>query len=160
MTKAAQLAIQAAGPAFAAYPSTSQTVGGSVTTKLQVDTEFFDTASCFNNTGSTVNGIPAYAFKPNVAGYYQIQGSATFPINASTAGVGAVLYKNASQYLWAGCAGNVFLYPTATVATLIYLNGSTDYVELYIYNGTGGSATTSAGAPSYSQFSGALVRAA
>ena len=54
-------------PAFGAYSNTNQTVSNNTGTVLSANTEEFDTASRFNNTGSTVGGIPAYAFLPNVA---------------------------------------------------------------------------------------------
>ena len=55
-------------PAFSAYLGTSQTVTTDVATKLQLNTEVFDTASAFDSTTN-------YRFQPTVAGYYQLNGN-------------------------------------------------------------------------------------
>lgn len=53
--------------------------------------------------------------------------------------------------------------PNATLAggvsALIYLNGSTDYVELWGYNGTAGATNTQVGQP-YTWMTGFLARSA
>jgi len=116
------------GPAFSAYQSSAQALTSNVTTKVIFQTEEFDTASCFNNTASTVGSIPAYAFLPNVAGYYQVNGS-TRANTANTSGQ-TFIYKNGSNFK----AGVFILTYGAqlTVNALIYLNGSTDYLEIYV----------------------------
>lgn len=56
------------GPAFSAYQSTQQTgISVGVFTKVNLQTEEFDTNSCFDTSTST--------FTPNVAGYYQVSGT-------------------------------------------------------------------------------------
>jgi len=113
-------------PAFSAYLSANQTVTTSTFTLIQIDTKEFDTASRFNNTGSTVGGIPAYSFLPNVAGYYQVSIS-TYP-NTTVTVHNCYIYKNGVQYK--GFGGT----PTsAALSTLLYLNGSSDYISLYIF---------------------------
>ena len=125
------------GPAFSAYFSGTQSVSSNTITKVTLNTEYFDTASAFNNTGSTVGSTPAYAFLPLVAGYYQfsygVYGKGT---NPTVQAANAQLYKNgvepvgtystgSSQYALSAAEIN------STGAFLLYLNGSTDYVELY-----------------------------
>lgn len=114
------------GPAFSAYVSASQSMTQNTFTKVPHNTKEFDTASCFNNTGSTVGGIPAYAFKPNVAGYYQVS-AVNYPATTVTA-VLCAIYKNGSSFktVWATTA-------SGSVSALIYMNGSTDYLESYTY---------------------------
>ena len=46
-----------------------------------------------------------------------------------------------------------------STSVILYLNGSTDYVELYGYQATGGTVSTSPGAD-VTVFSGVLMRAA
>ena len=114
------------GPAFSAYLSANQTIASSNFLTVFINTEEFDTASCFNNTGSTVGGIPAYSFLPNVAGYYQVS-VATYP-NTTVTTHNCYIYKNGVQYK--GFGGT----PTsAAFSTLIYLNGSSDYISLAVY---------------------------
>ena len=60
-----------AAPAFSAYQSTGQTLSSSTWTKIQLQTEEFDTASCYDNATN-------YRFTPNVAGYYQVNGVFAF----------------------------------------------------------------------------------
>ena len=140
------------GPALSAYQSVSQTLGGAA--KIQFQTEEFDTASCYNNTGSTVGGIPAYAFLPLVAGYYQV--SASLSENTTLCGVQLFLYKNGSAYK------NLYNVTDTVVngaqgSALVYLNGSTDYIE--IYGAFNVSQSTQAQAVS-TYFQAAMVRSA
>lgn len=130
------------GPAFCANAASQQTgISATVFTQVALGTKDFDTASCFNNTNATVNGIPAYAFKPNVAGYYHITG--VFWGITSTSiltGVFATLYKNGAWYK-DGSWSNI---PTGTtelgsiVSGMVYLNGTSDYVQLYVWGNTSG----------------------
>ncbi len=114
------------GPAFSAYLSSAQALTGGVTTKVTFQTEEFDTNSNYDNATN-------YRFTPTVAGYYQVNGS----IRANTAfTTGTIyIYKNGSSFK----QGNFIQTNGAqfTVAALIYLNGSTDYVEIYANFTTG-----------------------
>ena len=113
------------GPAFSAYQSASQTFTGNAFTKVTLDVEEFDTNSNFASS----------RFTPTLAGYYQINGAASANANL----ILASLFKNGAEYKRGGQAGS----NTQTgliVSTIVYLNGSTDYVELYAYASvTGGS---------------------
>lgn len=105
------------GPAFSATVAGNQSVTGSVWTKIAFSVEGFDT----NNNYDT----SLYRFTPSVAGYYQFN-LGVISVNATDLSQ-AVIYKNGSGALGA--------YPTAgqgiTVGGIVYLNGSTDYVEAY-----------------------------
>jgi hypothetical protein len=83
-------------PIFSAYVGTAQSISSGTYTKLACSVEEFDTGSRYNNTGSTVGGIPAYAFLPNVAGYYQFNGQTE---NQSGGGARVIVqfYKNGSE---------------------------------------------------------------
>jgi hypothetical protein len=145
-------------PAFSAGQTTLQSVANNTFTKIQLQTEEFDTASCFNNTASTVSGIPAYAFLPNVAGYYQVNGTASF--SGSGAVIIASIYKNGTEFKRGVQSGSGANSGTACIASaLIYFNGSTDYVELYGYQASG-SALNTAAASNTTYFQAILVRGA
>jgi hypothetical protein len=139
------------GPAFSAYLGSNQSLTASTFTKVTMNTEEFDTASCFNNTGSTVGGIPAYAFLPNVAGYYQVNGL-VYPATAVTA-ITCAIYKNGASFKagWGTSTSGV-------VSALIYLNGSTDYIECYSY--LTGVTPSLSGSSSLTFFQASFVRAA
>jgi hypothetical protein len=129
---------QATGPAFGAYLSVDDGVTTSVITKLAFDIEQYDTNSRYNHTASTVNGIPAYAFLPNVAGYYCVTmatgGSAATALNF----VGSYLYISGVQTYRTLASGYSNTNGESTQTQLVYLNGTTDYVEFYAQlSGTG-----------------------
>lgn len=139
-------------PAFSAYQGTTQTLTGNVYTKIALNVERFDTN---NNFDSTTN----YRFTPTVAGYYQINyniyGTSS---NSITQLVGA-LYKNGSVYEY-GIINLLNNSQAYTSSSLVYMNGTTDYLELYInVNGTGTLGATEAGGAT-NFMSGVLVRAA
>lgn len=135
------------GPAFSAYSSNSQTIVTSTYVKMQINTEEFDTANCFDSTTN-------YRFTPNVAGYYQVNGNIGYTTSVTAPQLG--IYKNGSQFKMGvnPSAGN-----WSSVAALIYLNGSTDYIELYGAHVTG-TTQTLANTLAYNYFQACLVRAA
>lgn len=153
------------GPAFSAYQtngSANQSISSDVFTKANIDTEVFDTASCFNNTGSTVNGIPAYSFLPNVAGYYQVNGT-LYLRNAAACALKIIgLYKNGSLYhqgLQLYFTGNYYIAADCfSVSTILYMNGTTDYIGLYAYISS--SAASIGWGSQVSYFNAAMVRSA
>jgi hypothetical protein len=135
-------------PAFSAYQSSNQTLSSTTWTKLQFQTEEFDTANAFDSTTN-------YRFTPLVAGYYQVSGGLL--INSSATSIRLNIYKNGSAFK------NLALTNSATVSAiyssaLIYLNGSTDYVELYGYLTTGQALDGSSASNVY--FQAAMIRGA
>jgi hypothetical protein len=145
------------GPAFSAYPSAAQTITNNTQTIINANTELFDTASCYNNTGSTVGSIPAYSFLPNVAGYYQV--NAAWFSGTSANGVYSLIYKNGAVYQQTA----VIFYSGGQVLgvnCLVYLNGSSDYIGFYVNQGQGSSYTTLASRPDLNYFAASMVRGA
>jgi hypothetical protein len=133
-------------PAFSATRSAAQSIGATTYTKIQFSTEEFDTNNCYDPTTN-------YRFTPNVAGYYQIT------VNASTNStqVTAVsIYKNGTRYR-ENYGSNPGIGANAIVTSLIFMNGTTDYVEAYIWQN---SASNLYNTGIYYEFSGCLVRAA
>ena len=141
---------QVGAPAFSAYSTANQVTTTLSITKVQLNTERFDT-----NSNSTTN----YRFTPTIAGYYQISGAVTYQTTANNYGAGALIYKNGSSYAWGTAVASGNQYPTAQVGALIYCNGSTDYIELYVYNGSPASQTT-VGEAIYTYMTGFLARSA
>ena len=151
-------------PAFSAYAS-SQTISSSTPTNITYTTEEFDTAGCFNNTGSTVtlNGlsVPAYAFCPPVAGYYQINGEVCYNTVASTRYCYIIIYKNGGQWKQGSfCPLNSLDYAAVNVQAVVYLNGTGDYVQIYSGQNSASSVTTIVAGVSYTHFSAVMVRGA
>ena len=140
------------GPAFRAYRTASQTLTSGVWAKLQCTIEDFDTANAYDNATN-------YRFQPLVAGYYLINVSGYGGGSTNTTSFFASLYKNGTQVLPVASSGIQTLSSAAgslgcSYSDVIYLNGSTDYVECWVY-AQGSGTLTAIGA-----ISGVLVRAA
>lgn len=140
------------GPAFSAYMSSNQIISLSTSTKAQINTEIFDTDSCYDNATN-------YRFTPTVAGYYQVtlkmRASVTSPTNMYT-----YLYKNGSIYdTTYRDQSTVVGDHHKTSSALVYCNGTTDYLEMYINLQGSGTATIVGNANNYfaSGFSAVLV---
>jgi hypothetical protein len=125
---------------FSAYLSANQSISATSFTKAQFNTTEF-------NLGSAYDATTNYRFTPTVAGYYQVNLTIYTSATGSTQG-NAYIYKNGVSFR-AGqiTAANLQVVP---VPAIIYLNGSTDYIEAFSYV-TGGTsiviAGTSANAP-------------
>lgn len=140
------------GPAFSASTVTAQSFSNSTFTKVQFNVETFDTNSNYDPTTN-------YRFTPTVAGYYQINGNASFA--GSAVGYARVaIYKNGTEIIQgSGIPNNTQIGGQATASGVISFNGSTDYVELYAWQNSGGALTLQTNTGS-NTFSGAMVRAA
>jgi hypothetical protein len=145
------------GPAFSAFGNSSYSATSGVDTKVRFNNERFDTANCFDPTTN-------FRFTPNVAGYYQINYTVRFQIGSSFSIAYTMLYKNGSVYAIGNQIMNLgagTVYMDMPASDLVYMNGTTDYLEVYVNIG----ATTitindSVGTGFSSLFSGCLVRGA
>jgi len=138
------------GPAFSAYVGSNQSVSHATYTKLSVNTEEFD-------TNSNYDSVTNYRFTPTVAGYYQVNGQ--IALNGGWTSAILMVFKNGSRFK-DGVSPNGASMFYVNVATLVYLNGSTDYIELYVYQATGSTQTVSGTYAYDSYFQAAMVRAA
>jgi len=145
-------------PAFSAYLPSNQTITSGVSTVIAFSSKNFDTASCFNNTGSTVGGIPAYSFLPNVAGYYQFSVSVHTEASASITRALIALQKNGSGFF--RIADSLNPLNQVQGSCLMYLNGSTDYVNITAYITATTATMSGQSSDEYTYFTGVLVRAA
>jgi hypothetical protein len=137
-------------PSFYASSNTSQTVSNVTWTKIQFNLTTWN----LNSNYDTSN----YRFTPTVAGYYQVNlilqdGTGG---NTTTNYQIASIYKNGSnfqqQLINMQGSGN-----SNMVSSLVYLNGSTDYIEAYWFVSRGGSTAVD---QTNSRFNAALVRSA
>lgn len=137
------------GPAFGAYQSSGQTPSGGVWTKVGFQTEEFDTNSNYDKDTN-------YRFQPTVAGYYQINAMLSSGAHAYSV---LAIYKNGSSFKL-GPVNNTsaaYYYSVGPLMSVVYLNGSTDYVEIYVQFGT---STATATGQNATYFNGSMVRAA
>jgi len=142
------------GPLFRVFPSTTQTINHNTLTKINWGSETYDSASCFASD----------RFTPNIAGYYQLNILINMGITSGrNYYFQPKIYKNGSLFANAEpewyATGNSAQRTNAAWADTVYCNGSTDYIEIYLYSFdyTASSTITVRGE---SSFSGSLVRAA
>jgi hypothetical protein len=134
-------------PAFSAYANASTSIPNTAITKVNFQVEEFDTAGLFASS----------RFTPNVAGYYQLNASVQF--SGSTTNPLCYITKNGSQVKCGSYVAGSFSGPVSVASGLVYLNGSTDYVEVAAYHSTGSAVNTVAAAET-TRFDGCLVRPA
>lgn len=143
-------------PTFSAYQASGgQSISNSTATKVVFNTEEWDTANCFDSTTN-------YRFTPNVAGYYQVDAQICLDTLSPTEAQ-YFIYKNGSQYKRGMRLKGVAIEPYMIVSALVYLNGSTDYIEMYVFQASGGSASTENLAPNGfrgTYFQAAMIRGA
>jgi len=136
------------GPAFsAARVDTDVSFSSATWTKVVFTVELFDTDSCFATS----------TFTPNKAGYYQINGNAQVYSTTANHTMIVAIYKNGASWTNNNLTspGN---YGGQSAQNLMYLNGTTDYVELYVYS-TGSSPIYVSGASKdYPLLNGVWIR--
>ena len=115
-------------PSFLVNISSAQSIPTSSVTKIQFDTEVFDTDSAFN-TGS-------YRFTPQVAGKYVIGMHVSLSTSDDFDQNFVQINKNGSN-VFQSYYENKY-YNGHSGETVIVLNGSTDYVDFYIHQSRGG----------------------
>jgi hypothetical protein len=138
-------------PSFRAYSVVDQSITNGVYAKIQLSTTDFDTATAFNTT--------LYRYVAPVAGYYYVVGNCYLANSVAGTDGQIAIYKNGS--LWqiqniASTSRGIVL-----IAGLVYMNGSTDYVELWgRQNNATGPTIYGDSSAAYTSFAGSLVRTA
>ena len=139
-----------ATPAFHANLSAGQNISDNSLTKVQFNTEVFDTDSCYDNSTN-------YRFTPTVSGKYYCYSSLIFygngasTINRTELRIrknGSDQYTTINEFL-----NNPIQFNIIIGAEVIELNGSTDYVETYgLVDSTGGTQSIYSSSPFTSTF--------
>jgi hypothetical protein len=117
------------GPSFSAYRSGSnQSITNSTFVKAQLNAEEWDTASAYDSSTN-------YRFTPQTAGYYNVVVSG-YVNYASADTINLFIYKNGSSYKYIAANNKANGGGTTAYggACMVYFNGSTDYIELYLYS--------------------------
>jgi len=138
------------GPCFSAVRSGDQAIPGSTDTVILFDDKT-TSPNQYDLTGAYAPGTGR--FQPLVAGYYQINVSAQFN-GTSIVVVSLSFLKNGATYVIAETLTGGS--NRASVSTLVYLNGSTDYITITAYISAASGHAIAGGA----RFSGFLARAA
>jgi len=135
------------GPAFNAFKTANQSISGSTWTLVSFQSEDFDTASAFNTSTAR--------FNPQVAGYYQINWNVGGETSSTPSRLLSAVWKNGSEYRR---SSDITGYYGVSGSTLVVMNGSTDYLEIYAY--ISATSASVAGGGSLTSFSGFLARSA
>ena len=136
------------GPAFSAYLSASQNLSHATATKINIDTEEFDTNSNFASS----------RFTPTVAGYYQFSAAIAWAAAASGNGV-IYLFKNGAAFKLGSSDPLDTTANLSVVSALAFANGTTDYFEIYGLQSSNTTLQAAAGAD-ITYFQSFLARAA
>jgi len=118
-----------ATPAFEAFLSSSQDVSDNTTTKIQCNSEVFDSDSCYDNSSN-------YRFTPTTAGkyfVYAVLGTDTIS-GANLDQANLFIYKNGSSISQSklDARGNTLgSFCTVNATLTVDMNGSSDYLEAY-----------------------------
>jgi len=115
-------------PAFEANISTRQTIANNTITKVQCNTEIFDTNGNYDNSSN-------YRFTPTTAGKYFVYANIGMGSGDNSAfGVGSIyIYKNGSSY-FEGRIDNSSNSPNQMfkqINATISMNGSADFIEIF-----------------------------
>ena len=137
-------------PAFSAYASVSTSLTNGTNTKITFGTKEFDTANAFDATTN-------FRFTPLVAGYYQVNGAVM--LVATSTQLSASIFKNGASYKQGQFSGSASA-GNSIVSALVFLNGTTDYIELYAVQTSGATQTTSTAGLNQTYFQAILLRAA
>jgi hypothetical protein len=143
------------GPAFSAYPtSPAQTIASGSQVRVNLGNEEYDIGGCYD--------APNGKFQPNVEGYYQLNATVRVDGSSGTGERMLVIYKNGTEHKRGtnesgSEAGSSFF--TMTVSCIVYANGTTDYFQLYVQQGSGGNRTISE-YQQISYFQGCMLRGA
>lgn len=143
------------GPIFYAAQASAQTVTSSTWTKVNYTSESYDTNSNFDTSTSR--------FTPTVAGYYKFESNIQFYSSSSSITRCILSFSKNGNYgdsraLDVSYAASQFLGGVMNGGWTHYMNGTTDYVEVYCW--MAGSGTLQANYGNGEHFSGYLARAA
>jgi len=116
------------GAAFNAKAGSTLGLSNITWTKVPLNTENYDSDGCFDNATN-------YRFTPTTAGYYKIFASIRVTAGAVRA-LQVGLYKNGSwiQGNYSDFGGTTTIgHLSKTFSAILPFNGSSDYIELYVW---------------------------
>ena len=151
MTAAVTLAALGNGPAFSAYANAAQTITNASFTQVSFQAEDFDTN----------NNFASNTFTPTIAGYYQMTFNVKASVTTTLSRFIVSVYKNGitTGRQW-DCDVDSGAAWFVNGSKLLYCNGTTDAITLYVYIEGTGTITIGGNDLNTNYFSGVLVRAA
>jgi hypothetical protein len=138
-------------PAFSAQTNTTQTVTNATFTQVALQVEEFDTN----------NNFASNTFTPTIAGYYQMTFNVKASVTTTLSRFIVSVYKNGitTGRQW-DCDVDSGAAWFVNGSRLLYCNGTTDAITLYVYIEGTGTITIGSNDLNTNYFSGVLVKAA
>jgi hypothetical protein len=133
------------------YQASAQTIATATTTVIAYDTSVYDTNSIWNST--------LKAFVPNVAGYYQVNMSCTLSGTSAGYQTGAGISRTGTLIDY-NVAASSALGTTPVCSTIVYCNGTTDYIQGNVAHTAGSNLSTASGTTSSTTISICFLRGA
>jgi hypothetical protein len=119
----------------------NQTISNATDTKIQFGTELYDPDSVFDNATN-------YRYQPNVAGYYNVSETIAFSDLGDQTSLLAIIKVNGSSRF--ACRNRQSNGSNTTIGVsisgIVLLNGTSDYIEFYVHQDSGGDKTMDGGA--------------
>ena len=109
------------GPAFRASASAVQSLTNQTNTKITLDVELFDTN----------NNFASSRFTPTISGYYLFSAQVSTNTTLNNVNLYAQIMKNGSSIGSNIGVGTTTSSTGVHLTSLVFMNGSTDYVEIY-----------------------------
>jgi hypothetical protein len=123
-------------PYFHVYLSSNQSVSSMATTKVNFNTEVYDTANAYDNSSN-------YRYTPTTAGFYKFYIGVTYYADADNLEfIFAKIKMNGSTVIATGDVDMRFARGrrmTAVAQCIQQMNGSSDYVEVFAFVASDGS---------------------
>lgn len=115
---------------FHAFRSSAQAITINAYTKIA-----FDQAPLNPNTGYSIANS---RFQPDVAGWYNVYATASQTGTNPTDNAQVAIYKNNGSHRTIGllnASSSIFIVSAMSGSSLVYMNGSSDYIEIFVYRG-------------------------
>ena len=128
-------------PVFSVWQNATQAISKNTPTKIKFDQIEFDTTNAFDLTNAR--------FQPATSGYYEV--NCGCGVSAGSVEIFASIFKNGVEYRRSTTTAEA----NARLSTLVFLNGTTDYIEGYVQCSSNFSTVTGGVMTS---FSGALTQ--
>ncbi len=129
-------------PFFRAFLNANQSIANGTRTLVTFNSESFDASSAYN----TSNG----RFTPQTSGYYYISAALKTDTGTNFTSLTVYLRKNGTEVLEVSAFNDA--YNSTFGATIIQLNGSTDYVDVAANQNSGGAIDLNGGSDGKKNF--------
>ena len=122
-------------PSFLAYLGSNQNINNGTWTNVSYDTELYDTDNCFASS----------QFTPTTAGYYFVATNTRVSQPPADKRMIVRIRKNEADATYHQVHSSYAADFSSSHATIVYMNGTTDYLDVQAYHATGSTEVLLAG---------------